>query len=566
MSGKKYFINISRFILLLIGMNVILTSILLLLHISISEVHLLLSIVLTITVFSCVSDYNWKENIIVVGTSVLCLIIVIILEGIVNEIAYDGNLYHKLAVGILKMGYNPIYEDVEEYLIQLRIPPEKWYNNQLWVGSYPKASWYFDASIYAVTNWIESAKAFNVLVWIASFGICCDYFSHKLTKKYAYVISLLLTMTPTCISMMFSFYLDGALGNLLTVSIVILMSITDDTYQDSKVKQFLYLGISIILCGNLKITGLAFEGAFCFSFYILWIIKWWKTEPSKNTLKKTGQAAIYYLAVVCITVLIVGAGTYVYNAKTYGNIIYPIGSNLEDFDINNNLKSVGLEDKLPIVQILSMIFVKTNTNDSLSYLEWKIPFTFDLSQIKHSVYDVIRGGTGIFYSGILCISLLMFIVFLYKFRNDKDEDKRMVFTILFVSLLLLCIIPAGGQTRYSPYIFYFVSFTIYLWMLKIHNGEFVGHQYKKVLSIVLLLTLFNTMPFTNYLLRAMIETVKYQKQYVLIKESGGADIDTKLPGLVFNFIDRNITYTYDTESELNDGEMKYLQLNYNYYK
>lgn len=566
MRDKKYLINISRFILLLIGLNVIITSILLLFHISISKFHFFLSLVITIIVFFCISNCDRKKNIIIVGASILCLCMVIILEGVVNEIAYDGNLYHKFAVGILKMGYNPIYERVEEYLIQLNIPTEKWYNNQIWVGSYPKASWYFDASIYAVTNWIESAKAFNILVWIASFGICLDYFLHKLPKKYAYIMGVLLTMTPTCISMLFTFYLDGALGNLLTASIIILMSVTDEAYQDDKTMQFLYLGICIILCGNLKTTGLAFEGVYCLSFYILWIVKWGKTEVRRCSLKKAGQAAIYYLVVVGITVLIVGAGSYVYNAKTYGNIVYPIGSNMEGFDVNNNLKSVGLEDKPPIVQILSMIFVKTNTNDGLHYLEWKIPFTFDFSQIKHSVYDVIRGGTGIFYSGILCISVVMFIVWMYKFRSSKDEDKCIVYTILFVSLLLLCIVPAGGQTRYSPYVFYFVNFTVYLWMLKIHNSEYVARQYKRVLSIVLLFTLLNVLPFTNYLLRGIMETIRYQKKYVLIKESGGACIDTKLPGLVFNFIDRGIAYTYDTESELKDGNMKYLQLNYNYYK
>lgn len=561
---RNYLVNISRFLLLFVGIDVLITSILLLLHISISVLNLFIGLGVSIAIYFCLAKDEICKKRIVITASCGCIVVSIIIVGILNEIAYDGNLYHKFAVGILKMGYNPVYERVEDYLIQLRIPIESWYNNQIWVGCFPKASWYFESTIYAVTGWIESSKIFNILIFIASFGICYNYFSYKLNKKAAYILSFLLTVTPTSLSMFLTFYLDGAMGNLLITSIVLLMSITDDSYGENKYKQFLYLGVCIILCGNLKSTGLAYIAVYCFSFFLMWIFQVFRREKKGTALKKIGVLVLYYITVVAITVLVVGAGSYIANIKNYGNILYPVGG-LEGFDVANNLKSVGMEDTIPFIQMMSMIFVRTSSNDSLPYLEWKIPFSFDFYEIKQSVYDVIRGGTGIFYSGILCIAIVMFLIWSWKFRKDRSIDKKMSYLIILVSILLLCIVPAGGQTRYSPYIFYFVTFTLYLWMLKVQERKLHAKLFRGMQHIMIMLLILNLLPFTNFTARTVFETIDYEAKYRAMKEKGGVYIDTRLPGLVFNFIDRDIDYIYDTKTELTDGEMRYFYLTYNYF-
>ena len=154
--STNYVANIGRFALLFVGINVLATAVLLLFHISVSALNIFLGLGTAIIVYFYISDCDWKKNWIVVGITCGCFVMIVIVASILNEIAYDANLYHKLAIGILKMGYNPIYENVEEYLIKLKIPEECWYDDQIWVGCYPKASWYFDSTIYAVTNWIES--------------------------------------------------------------------------------------------------------------------------------------------------------------------------------------------------------------------------------------------------------------------------------------------------------------------------------------------------------------------------------------------------------------------------
>ena len=81
---------------------------------------------------------------------------------------------------------------------------------------------------------------------------------------------------------------------------------------------------------------------------------------------------------------------------------------------------------------------------------------------------------------------------------------------------------------------------------------------------MLILLLINLVPFTNYSIRMIRETINYNEQFELIEQNGGAYIDTKLPGLVFNFIDRNIQYVYAPEVDLKDGNMKYFLLDYNF--
>lgn len=561
--NEKYIVDVGRFMLLFVGIDVLLTSVLLLFHVSISKLNFFLGLVISILVYFLFFDNNLHRKRFTIVISCGFLLFIIIGNSLLYEIAYDGNLYHKFAVGILKMGYNPVYDKVEEYLTLLNIPLQSWHNDQIWVASYPKAAWYFDAGVYAITDWIESAKIFNAIIFISSFGICYNYFFYKLQKTFAYMITFLLVATPTSVSMLLNFYLDGALGNLLITSIILLMSITDDAYTENKLRQFAYLGICIILCGNLKVTGLAYEGIFCFVFFIMWIVHLLKKSNRYIVIKKIGYVLLFYIGVVSIAVLVVGYGTYITNIINYGNILYPLGG-LEGFDVSNNLKSVGLNHASPLIQILSMIFVKTNTNNKLSHLEWKIPFSFEMNEIDSSVYDVIRGGAGFLYSGIFCVAVIMFWIWNWKFRKNNDINKQMVYLIMLVSFGLMCVIPAGGQIRYSPYMFYFVSFTIYLWMLGIRAGCIKSRLSKKIPCIMFILLLLNVMPFTKFTMRVVEETIDYSSQFDDIAQKGGAYIDTELPGIVFNFIDRDIEYTYDTESELNDGTMRYYHLNYNY--
>lgn len=50
-----------------------------------------------------------------------------------------------------------MYENINDYISMLEIPPDRMRRVDIWAECYAKASWYFDASIYALTNSIEAA-------------------------------------------------------------------------------------------------------------------------------------------------------------------------------------------------------------------------------------------------------------------------------------------------------------------------------------------------------------------------------------------------------------------------
>ncbi len=71
---------------------------------------------------------NWKINIIAIVLGMLLFVGTTFIEGKIYDFTADGNTYHKLAIGSMKNGWNPAYEDskdfkkrMEMYLIHQKI-------------------------------------------------------------------------------------------------------------------------------------------------------------------------------------------------------------------------------------------------------------------------------------------------------------------------------------------------------------------------------------------------------------------------------------------------------------
>ena len=558
-----------QFILLLIGINILMTSVLLICHISVSPYHFPVSYVLTAVCFYILhrsaKDVFWLWGIVI---STMVVIAAILLSTFINEIAYDGNLYHKFATGILSMGWNPIYGNIHEYVDSLGIPDSALSMTDIWATCYAKASWYFDSTVYALVGSVEAAKIFNFLVFAAVFGICFEYFRTKLKRGQAFAISLIFTGIPVSFAQLFTYYLDGALGQLLVASIILLLSLTENAETGENRTRLLYLAITVIICSNLKITGLAFEAFFCGGFFIYWCALARKDKSVSNNIKLIKRNFLkvigYYTVVVFVSVGVVGAGTYLTNMRDYGNPFYPVLGSSE-LNFSNSLKSVGLEDASPIRQLLTMVFVRSSTDDSNPVLQWKVPFSFHTDEFLKCCQDNIRGGAGVFFSGILCVSIIMLIYMIIKLRKTRKKEIKSISLIILISFLLMCIMPAGGQVRYSPYIYFGPYFTIFLWMLYLNDYKVKSIVKRLIGYMMIAISIVNAFIFSEYIVRGIVESKDYSAKYSLIQESGGkVEISTPLPGIVFNFIDRDIEYRYNMEKELVDGEMAYLKLKYDY--
>lgn len=555
-------------VLMIVAFDVIMTSILLLLHISVSSLNIVIGFAMASIMYMHMhkeEDGINRKFVIIVTCSII--IVSIMINYLIQEISYDGNWYHKLATGCLKMGWNPVYENINDYISVLGIPADRMRRIDIWAGCYAKASWYFDATIYALTNSIEAAKTFNILIFVSVFGVCYDYFRVKINKMHALLLGLIFTGIPVSYAQLFTYYLDGALGQLLVASVIILMSISDEQYSHTlKKRQLFYLALCIILCGNLKFTGLVYEAAFCGVFFIYWCVK------KRAVIVKL---IAYYIFVVSMTVLIVGAGTYVANAINYDNPVYPIGSEFFNPVAWHSLESVGLEDASSLRQLMTMLFVRVSgSGDNKNpVLEWKIPFTFHPIEFIKCTNDNLRGGGGVFYSGILCVSIALFIFMFYKLRKTRRTELTVVVIIVAVSVLLMTIIPAGGVARYSPYIYFLPYFTMFLLLLYIRDnaGSSHGNSYRtringKLVSFVTYflacIMLINSLAFSEYILRGIVLSYNYTQEYKKMKYANYVKIDTELVGMVFNFIDKEISYEFETENIMPDGEMVYVGLKY----
>ena len=114
----------------------IITNLLFILKISITSFHLPIIYILSIILFIIYrKKENYKKNSISIIIATIVFIISILSVGRIYDSTADGNTYHKLAVGALKNGWNPLYDHNEAI--------------KSWSLHYPKFIWIYGANLYS---------------------------------------------------------------------------------------------------------------------------------------------------------------------------------------------------------------------------------------------------------------------------------------------------------------------------------------------------------------------------------------------------------------------------------
>ena len=116
---------------------------------------------------------------------------IIVLSTLVSTYMFDrssdGNTYHKDAIGVMKEGFNPVYEESYDFIVK-RDGNDNYSQYNIWTDHYAKNNWIIEANIYKFTNNIESAKAINLISAYIAFGIIFTILSS--TKiGYAFLFS-----------------------------------------------------------------------------------------------------------------------------------------------------------------------------------------------------------------------------------------------------------------------------------------------------------------------------------------------------------------------------------------
>ena len=433
--------------------NILVTAYLLFLKVSVSVWNLVTATILTIILlgyFAAKQEKGNKANHFFVCAicSFLLIFSTNFLAGKIHDNSWDGNMYHKTAIGALRDGWNPVYEDINDYKnLEVEFSEYHKYEN-----TYGKASWFYAANIYTASGKIESGKSITLIVIMATFLIFFAYISSKLKVLPAIVISLLIALNPVIVAQIPVYYVDCLLGNCLYILILWLIIYFDESFKLKKGVYSLFFIVLLTILINLKFTGLAFAGIYCMIYFLYLLYKSFKRKQFKRLLNLTYMA----VAALIVAIAMVGYSTYITNMVNHGHPMYPLfGENKVDIMTNN--QPLYFENKSPIEKFVIANFSRTANISRASGLEaeYKLPFTFNQDEINLlSANDTRIAGYGVMFGGILILGLVLLIlasVVLFK----QGKKLTIILANLFTGLTLFLPFVMGDiwWARYYPQLY-----------------------------------------------------------------------------------------------------------------
>ncbi|MBO6086842.1 hypothetical protein J6P92_00655 [bacterium] len=408
--------------------------------------------------------------------------------------SWDGRAYHQTSIILLGNGWNPIYDNLEDFA-------SKFYNTThllhlMWVENYPKFVEIVQANIYTIFKNAEITKMTNILMMF----VLCGYTYYVLSKKYfkninnylKILLSMAIIANPVYIAQFMTFYIDSYVYMLF---MLILFSIIDieTSYKQNSIS-YIILTFSSICLVNVKLGGFLYLlVTFLVYFIYLFIYK------KYNLLRKLSLSFV----IIAIFTVLSGINPYFTNIKHDRHPFYPLaGKNKIDIMTPNTPKQ--FVDKPYIVSYIISTFACTdnfiNSIDKKIYI--KVPFKI----YKKEIYalgdsDTRIAGFGVLWSGILLMSLI--IALFIRYRNQYDKRLfLLIFTILF---LLLLINPYSWWARYAPHLWVIPVF-ICLATLKTNTSNI-----KNIISsLILVIMLANT----SIQLKRVYSTEKHFRKFI----------------------------------------------------
>lgn len=442
--------------------TITLSSIAFLFHGGISPLWLILSLLISVALTywrlvktQVTKPYLW------VGVLVLIITGAVAFSSQTLDSTWDGNDYHKTAIGELKDGWNPVWEEMLEFHNSSRNPMatpgrEDQFRDYLtnWTDHYAKASWIFAANIYKVTGNIESGKAITILSMFLVLFFALSFFYKLFDRNKALVITLLLTFNPVVITQVFNYYNDGILGNYIIV-LLLLFSMLIFKKNDYTKDRYIILGaiaMAIVPVVNLKFSALAYVAIVAAVYYGFMLFK--------RDWKLVRDVTVMGVISIVLGVLVVGASSYVTNTLTHHNPIYPLAGEGK-IDIMAIQQPVGYAEQPGIRKfVANNLYATTNLSYDLNATETphiKVPFTISLDElaILQGTSDARQAGYGVWFGGILIISTIVAIYLVVRYgRRYKEYLPVILLPIITVAITVLAF-DNTWWARYLPQLIIF---------------------------------------------------------------------------------------------------------------
>lgn len=561
---KEVFYLSALYLLIFLTCVIGITGLLFLFKYSISYLQLILSFIISIIYFMLFVGKKYKINNKIL--SIILSIIIVIFSSYISskyfDISWDGNTYHKDAVGALKNGWNPIYQDYIDFYSATGnrdmnlIGNEIYLTHGFWQTYYAKGAWYVNANFYYLFDDIEAAKVFNILLVYITF-VFSAYFLNRFIKKNGLllVIAFLFAISPVVIVQLFTNYNDGVLYNCL---LCLILSFILFMFSKRKDDMLTWVFCLIIIISNIKFTGFVYAGFFCLSLYIVYFYN------NRQDLKKIIKPTIVFASSVIVAIFIAGFSPYVTNTINKGNPFYPLLGN-DKVDIITYNQPKEFANASTIEKFLRSIFSETANikENSKNETEFKIPFFVynnELSELNK--VDLRIGGFGVYFSGIFIISICSIIYGLYISYTKNINIFVCCSAILITTVLLVLILGESWWARYTPFVYFIPLIAIFMLVTVLKGQKFT----KTFLTLLILIMFLNISFFVNnnFLynynesknFRQILE--KYSENEALITI---VDPYNTFLGTIYNFDDYDINYNISLEKSSDDKQL-FRYLNY----
>lgn len=374
----------------------------------------------------------------------------VVVARVTMDYSWDANNYHKMATGALSHGWNPVWQSVLEFTQGL---PTKWpldAGTVVWDDSYAKASWIFGASVYQVTGSIEAGKALGLLLIVALFLVAVGYLGRRFGLLRGAFLGFLLAFNPVAVNQVFSYYVDGSLGCLLVVLLLLFTMLLDPGWQPPRSWRLVYwptVGAALIVLCNLKFTGLFYGGLVGIAYLGALLLRRQRNRAGVTALTIAGTVS------GVIAVGLVGASSYIRNLMVHGNPLYPlVGAG--HVDIVTGQRPVDFHGMSRLRQFAEANLSKSvNVGGSELPTTPKLPFSISPGERwEFHAVDVRLGGYGVWFGGILLVTALIFIWLVARHARGQREYLPIFLVPAIVMLVGVLAVDGSWWARYTPHL------------------------------------------------------------------------------------------------------------------
>lgn len=550
MENKDKIFEIARFILFFMTLIVVMVGTGFLFGIAIGWWSSILPLSIVIIWYVLRNDIEKKDKIYIIAGASIIIIFTILFSMNTYDFTWDGNAYHKQAVGLLNDGWNPIYYISSNYNEIVKSSQLGSSGPLFWSEVYPKASWYFAAAIYSLIGNIEAGKCYTLLFAFVTFGISYNFFSKLYEKKYLSIfLALLSAFNPVVCAQFQSYYLDGIVSAVLTLLIFLFV---DESNSDNIIKYKLEV-ISLIIWGcNLKFSVVLFVVTYCLIFIIYRSFSRKKIDWKNMFL--LGGTGIF-------SVFIIGCSPYLTNLKRYGNMFFGFFGMIDDKQM---AKEFGVESLSHTGRFFASIFGKMSHGGITSLKSLlKFPFTVYKEELTmYSIVDTRVGGFGVFFSGLFVVAIIIILVRIFKYKKHPFSTTFQVSMLyLVVSFIEMMFLPQTSQVRYIPQLYLIVIFAIcemselYHWAKK----KNVEKCCKVIILAIICGAVINLTPWIPTALRrvndGVVTTATFRGMSKECKDGKVYTISYSVDdynGFDYNLRDFHIDYQYEKNANIDD--------------